>query len=603
MDSTFFKFFARLNAWVKKQDFWGLVRQWRFLTLRRILYFPRLFSLAEKRLIILLLCAAGASGAVFFWRTYLGFTHPVPKIAGSYTEGVLGEPRVINPLYNTQDVERDISRLVYAGLISYDEHGKVIMDIAERLDVSEDGRQYDAILKPNVRWHDGATLDADDIVFTVRTIQNPQYKSPLRPNWQGVAAEVVDQRTVRFTLRSAYAPFVENLTIGILPKHVWERIPADQALLHERNLKPIGSGPYAFSSFTKNREGSIVSYDVARNPHYHGEGPYLKRIRMVFFRKNEDMVAAWRRGSIQGFSPAIGVLAHEIQTRKSVRQVLAMPRVFGIFFNLNERNGSIVQDRRVREAIAAAIDRSQITDPLAGYSAEPIESPFSWINGEIFSAEDASHPYDPDAARKLLEQAGWQDRDGDGIREKSAPSKTLKEPGQKDAPLRVTLTTSDWPDLGRAADLIGRQLRDVGIEIVVEKKPFAELESSVIRSRNFEILLFGQVYGYEPDPFAFWHSSQAKDPGLNIATYSNKKADQLLEEARTLNERSKRNEKYRAIQELILTDLPAVFLYAQSYSYILPQDIEGASLLRISLPADRFNRVHQWYRATRRVFR
>ena len=211
----------------------------------------------------------------------------------------------------------------------------------------------------------------------------------------------------------------------------------------------------------------------------------------------------------------------------------------------------------------------------------------------------ALYPFNPDESRLLLEKSGWKDTDNDGIVE------IKKRDRGKDVliPLRLTLATSDWPDLVNTAELIKQFLRDIGIDVTIEARPFSELESEIIRPRNFDMLLFGQVYGYEPDPFAFWHSSQTKDPGLNVALYSNKKIDTLLETARKTTDKTIRNANYESMQKIIATELPSVFLYSQQYLYLLPQNIRGVELFKISLPADRFNEINRWHRTTRRVLK
>ncbi len=546
---------------------------------------------------------AAASGIALLGRTYVAITAPAPAVGKSYTEGILGEPRTINPIFAAQDADRDISRLVFAGLLAYDGEGRIQSDLAERYEASEDGRIYTVTLRKDLFWHDGERLGADDIIFTIKTIQNSQYKSPLRANWQGVEAEKLDERTVRFVLRTAYAPFVENLAVGIIPKHVWEKISPEQAFLHERNLKPIGAGPYAFSEFRQNSEGVILSYHLARNPRYHRDGPYLKTITFMFYRSPEEMLSAWRRGIVEAFSPIASNPNAELVRRRAQILSLAMPRIFGIF--LNEKKAAALEDSRMREAISAAINRDGLVSALVTSGGVATPNAFPWLADGEGSGAEAAPSYDPEASKALLKKAGWEDADGDGIREKTtaAGARNRNPNSSKNSPqkLEFTLLTSDWPDLTASAQRIKEDLARVGIGITIEAKPFAELESSVIRPRNFELLLFGQVYGYEPDPFAFWHSSQAKDPGLNITAYGNRAADRLLQEARGERDPDERQKKYRGINDLIRKDIPAVFLYSQLYRYVMPQDIQGAEVRRISLPADRFNTINQWYRATHRV--
>ena len=182
--------------------------------------------------------------------------------------------------------------------------------------------------------------------------------------------------------------------------------------------------------------------------------------------------------------------------------------------------------------------------------------------------------------------------------------KRVREKGKESVvPLRFKLTTADTPEFLRVADFIKKSLKEIGADIEIEKMSFNDLEEKILRPRNFEILLFGQVYGFEADPFTFWHSSQAKDPGLNVALYSNKKVDQILEETRRIADPAARKKKYEEFSKLVLADTPAIFLYNQLYSYLLPSDMMGVNLAKISLPADRFNEINTWYRTTKRVLK
>jgi len=617
-------------------DFARLGRRWKLLTTRKIIYLPHILSRQEKNTMALLLGIAILTGGGLVMRTYIRFTHPVPGVGGSYTEGMIGSPRVINPLYLSRDADRDIARLVFSGLITYDGAGNVVPDLAERYEISRDDKTYTVFLRKNIQWHDGKPLTADDVVFTINRIQNPQYKSPARANWQGVEIQKIDDATVRFTLRTPYAPFIENLTQGIIPKHLWEHIEPAQAVLHDLNMHPVGSGPYQFSRFKTTAEGAVIWYALTRNPHYYREGPYLQNITFVFFNTEDELIASIHKGEIDGFGPISSNRAKDANPDQGLVFSIATPRIFSIFFN--QRATPALADPAVREAIARAIDKNKIARETAGGGAIALNSilpPFQTFQKSAASgaAESAAPEYDPGRARSLLDMTGWRDTDGDGIRDKKIRD------GKKKislAALHFTLTTGDSPDLSHTAELIKSMLADAGISIDIQKKSFAELETAVIRPRAFEILLFGQVYGYEPDPFAFWHSSQVKDPGLNIALFADKKADRILEDARHTTDHAVRDQKYQDFARIAARALPAVPLYTQLYLYLLPRDMqftplevspdaaselparsqrvglltgftggtgeEGAPFSRMTLPADRFNEINRWYRVTRRAF-
>ena len=576
------------------RTFRRLCRRWRMLTLRKLLYLPRILSGTEKRLLLLFILMALASGTILATRSYVRLTYPVAQKGGSYTEGILGSLQTINPIYASQDPDRDLSRLVFSGLLYYDGAGHIQPDLAERWEISPNGKVYTVILRDGLVWHDGRQLSAEDVVFTISRIQNPQFKSPLRLNWQGVQVEVLDPRTIKFTLRTPYAPFIENLTQGIIPKHLWEAVEPARALLHELNLRPIGSGPYQVKTFKSESDGTLTSYTLVLNPRYHRESPYIKTITFKFFSTEEEMLSSKRRGDTDGFGPISSLRAKEFSQDDVQVLAPATPRIFSVF--LNQRQSPILGDKKVRAAIARALDKDRIASETATGGAIAVSTLLPPLGAP---GAGQTHPYSPERARAFLKEAGWKDENGDGIYEKKIKDKKKTEL----VPLELRLATGNSPELLRAAGLIKDMLAEIWVQIIIEPHSFDELESSVIRPRNFQLLLFGQVYGYEPDPFAFWHSSQIKDPGLNIAFFTNKQADRVLEEARRTTDPSKRAAKYAEFNRIAAEELPAIPLYTQLYLYLLPRDVQGVSLSKISVPADRLNEINRWYRETKRVLR
>lgn len=572
-----------------------LLRNWKLLSIRKVLFLPHILSNKEQKAFLILIIAFLISGAAFFTRIYLRLTIPVPATGGTYTEGLLKEPRLINPIYAATDTDRDITRLVFSSLLTYSGSGMIEPDIAQKYEISQDGKTYIITLRDNVFWHDGKRLTADDVIFTIKTIQDPLYKSPLRPNWQGVEVSKLEENKIQFTLRSAYAAFIENLTVRIIPKHLWEQIPPEQAALHELNLKPVGSGPFEFDRMKQNKDGTIAWYQLQGNENFYKDGPFLEILNFSFFKTEEEIIAALRRGDIDGFGPLTIQKEGEFARDRVSILKLTMPRLFGIFFN--ERRAQILSDKKLREAIALAIPEREIAAAIASSGAIAADS---ILPSDSPQEKAENYVYSPEKSRELLETAGWRDDDNNGFREKRVKQKNKKE---EIIPLQLTLMTSDFPELVRTASLIQDALEKVGVELRVESHPFAELETKIIRPRNFEILLFGQVYGHEVDPFSFWHSSQIKDPGLNISSYANKNVDRILEDARKSTDPAVRDQKHREFESAILQDIPAIFLYSQLYIYVMPADLKGVELSTISLPSDRFNETHKWYRTTRRIFK
>lgn len=519
--------------------------------------------------------------------SFYHFTVPIPSQGGTLSEGILGEPRLINPLLaQANDADRDLASLIYSGLMKYNEEGKLVPDLAKSApEISSDGLSYTIYLKDNAFWHDGEKVTADDIIFTIQTAQNPDYASPQRVSWQGVDIEKINDYTIRFKLKNKYAQFMNNLTIGILPKHLWQYIKPINFSLSELNMKPIGSGPFKFSKLKKNRLGTIDSYELEANREYYDGRPHINLIILRFYTSESEMIAAYNRNEIQNVSFVSAQNLNDLKNKNRIElDQLELPRYFAVFFNQNQ--SKILSNKNVRLALNHATDRQTIIDKILSGKGVVIDSPM--VSGILdVNSNVNSYTFDQTKANDILKTDGWGTPDANGIVSKKDTRMTLK------------LTTSTWPELVEVANMIKDQWKQVGVEVTIEALPISQLQQ-VIKDREYQMLLFGEILNIDPDPFSLWHSSQKRDPGLNLALYDNKTADKILEEARqTINPIERRN-KYDEFQKIVIDDAPAVFLYSPYYLYGQSKSIKGASTSLISMPSDRFANIERWYIDTSR---
>ena len=555
----------------------------------------RALNAREKRVLYFLSFLISASLITLVTQFYYANTEIAPAQGGTYTESSLGIPRFINPvLSQISDVDRDITRILYPGLMKYNKEGRLIEDLAQSYKI-EDDTLYTFKLRENILWHDGELLTADDVVFTIKLIQDPKYASPLRLNWQGVAVEKIDDFTLTFKLTSPYSPFLENTTVGILPKHVWGNVPPKSFPLAEANLQPIGAGPYKFEKFQKDNTGNIKSYTLKINNKYYGSAPYMERIVFKFFDSEEEALQALKNDDVSAMSFISGYNARISGISNKTIHTFSLPRYFAIF--LNQARSNLLSDKKVREALLLATNRSEIIDIAAGGKGSPAFGP---IVRELLGYNpqiEERYKFNIDEAIKILEESKWIDTDGDGIREKILGND--KEP----TPLEINLITVQWPELEKVMRGIKDQWAKIGVRVITNSYTLGELQQEYIRPRDYEALLFGQVVGIDPDPFSFWHSSQKKDPGLNLALYDNKTADKLLEEARQTLDSQARAEKYVLFQETMSNDIPAIFLYTPTYLYPVNKNIKGISEGKIADPSWRFSDITDWYIDTKRVWK
>lgn len=514
----------------------------------------------------------------------------IPKDGGTYTEALVGQPRYLNPiLASSNDVDSDITRLVYSSLFKLDSNLTLKNDLADGYELSKDGKTYTIHIKRNVKWSDNTPLTAEDIVFTIQSIQNPEYASPILSSFQGVQVQKIDDFTVTFTLqKTTYAPFLTNLTVGIIPKHVWEHVPPKSIGLAEQELKPVGSGPFQFQELvTKKKTGEATSITLTRNTQYYGTRPRLNTIKFQFYNSHEDAISALRTRAVDGVGYVPVSLLSSAQNIPGTQiHILKIPQYFGLFFNANKNN--VLGDAGVRAALALATDRTTIIQDALQGQAEFMGTP---IPSGTFDFSDIKNPvYDIQKAQQNLDDSGWK-----LDKEKNMRFKNDKE-------LHITITTTDWPEYIKTAELIKKQWEKAGVRVDINSVSTATIQQTTVANREYEILLYGENLAVDPDPYSFWHSTQVKSPGLNLSLLQDKDTDTYLEKARKAVDTKERQEALHAFVQRFLDINPAIILYRPYYLFIGKNNVEGMGIENGSLPSDRFNDIENWYVQTKRIF-
>jgi peptide/nickel transport system substrate-binding protein len=560
---------------------------------------PKALSRKERYIVAVLILAIMGSIVAIPITTYFHFTEKAPDYGGRFTEGMVNEPRHINPLLSqANDTDRDMVSLIYSGLLKYNSEGKIVPDLAQSYEISSDGLNYTVYLKENAYWHDGDKVTADDIIFTIQTAQNSDYGSPQRVNWTGVQIEKVNDFAVMFKLQNKYAQFLNNLTVKILPKHIWQDIKPINFALSEFNLKPVGSGPYKFNRLKRDEDGRILSYQLSVNKEFHDSRPFINEIEIKFYVSEDEMIDAYNRNEIEGLSfvSPDNLKKVKFKQRLNLRE-LRLPRYFAVFFNQNK--SAALSDKKVRLALSHATDKETLLERVLEGRGIVVDSP---MMGGVLDIPNSvkKYEYDPELAKTILETAGWLASPKPTGNDGSPNDKGILS--KKDQRLNIKITTFTWPELTEVAKIIEEQWEALGADITIEVLPTPELQQA-IKERNYEALLFGAVLNIDPDPFSLWHSSQKKEPGLNLALYDNKEADTILEEARQTLNPLERAQKYDDFQKIVIEDIPAVFLYNSLYIHGQAKKIKGSNGNLISLPSDRFINIEEWYIDTKRVWR
>lgn len=508
----------------------------------------------------------------------------VPAIGGEYSEGLIGTPQLINPLYaSLSDVDADLAQLVFSGLLKYDPHQGLITDLAESYDLSDDGLTYTFVIRNDAYWHDGEKVTVSDVVSTFSMMQDPAYKSPLSVTFKDVRIEEVDEHTVQFVLDEPFAPFLSALTVGIMPGQIWNLVPAKNSTLAGANLQPVGSGPYKFEKFTKDRLGNIRSYTLSRNDNYYAEKAKIARLTFRFYPDALSAVDALSKKNVDGVSFVPNEAIQDLKNDRDIRLIYPLlPQYTALFFN--QIHSPFLKNIKMRQALTMALDRQQLVDTVLPGNARIIESVIlPGMIGE--SSEVEQPPFDFDGAKRLVDDY----------------KSSLSESDQQS--LTVTITTIDNAEFTQVAEFILQAWSALGIEVKVQTVSAEKLPSLVLKERSYDVLLSGALLGADPDPYPFWHSSQVDYPGLNIALYASREADTLIEKGRSQTEPSERALTYLKLQQLMVSDLPAIFLYQPSYTYAISSTVKGVDLPSLLNPADRFGAISEWYIKTKRVLR
>lgn len=503
---------------------------------------------------------------------------PVP--GGIYREGILGDFTNANPLYVNGEVDEAVSKLVFSGLLTYDEKNNLQGDLAESWSVDPSERVYTVKLRQNLYWHDGARLTAEDVVFTYQTIQNPDAGSYLRQSWKDVAVASTDARTVTFTLPNQLSAFPHYMTNGIIPKHILKSFKATELRSATFNtLQPVGSGPFMWDAIeikgetpeTREEQIALVSFEQ-----YHLGAPKLASFVVNSFHNEERLAESFMNREITA--------ATFLEVPEELEGI---DGIEGNSFILNAANmvffkttHPVLADSAVRKALVQSVDTRSIIEDL-GYTTQPVKSPF--LLGQLgYDASLTQPTFDPVAAAAALDAAGWV-KDSNGTRSKE---------GKR---LGFTLLAQDTPENRLVTTKLQEYWHTLGVKADMRLRSGTELQQA-ISQQNYEALFYGVSIGVDPDVFVYWHSSQ-KDPRsnrLNFSHYASKEADSALEGGRTRNDPVLRAVKYKPFLQAWQQDTPALGLYQPRFLYLTHGTVFGLNPRTVNVDTDRFNNVHEW---------
>lgn len=499
-----------------------------------------------------------------------------PMNGGTYTEGLVGASNNLNPLFSGGSIDDSATQLMFNGLLRYNTRGELVPDLATELKVDDTSRkEYTLTLRRDVQWHDGQPFTAADVVYTIGAIQNPATRSSLFASWQGVKVSATSDYQVKFELPAPFAPFANALTQPIVPKHLLADIPYQKLRTSNFNTAPVGTGPFEFVALRSDTTKQL-QIELKKNKSYYRGTPKLDRFVLHAYADDEKLAKALREREITAAVDLKTETADGFTKDKSIRptEIPLNSGVFGFF----KTTQPILSDTNIRQALSEAIDRQAILK-LFKYQYAPLKTPL--LPSRLGYDAAYSQQTNLADANARLDAAGWV---------KQANGTRVKD-GTK---LELGLTTADSAQYSALAAELQKQWAVVGVTIKPQLLTSEQLQQNALTAHSYDILLYGISIGYDPDVFAYWNSSQARQSGLNFSDWKSSRADSSLEVARTRLEPVLRAARYKTFLDEWQKAAPAVALYQPRVSYAYHQNARGFVAFPVTNAAERLTNVEEW---------
>jgi len=515
-----------------------------------------------------------------------------PAAGGIYTEALIGSLGRLNPLldyYNPAD--RDIDRLLYSGLIRFDDRGVPQADLAESWGISQDGTIYNFAIRPNAVWHDGEPVTSEDVLFTVEMMRDETFPLPadLREFWKQVEVKVLDEKNLQFILPEAFSPFLDYLTFGVLPKHILGGVSPAEIINAQFNLEPVGSGPYQFDRF-QIEDGQIIGIVLTAFDDYHLNPPFIDQMVMRYYPDAGAGLAAYREGEVQGISHISAEILPDALKQNELRLYTGrQPRLTLVYLNLDDAKLPFFQDETIRRALLMALNRQWMVDRLLGGQALIADGPIfpgTWAYYDGIERID----YDTAAALEIIKSAGYSlPAEGSSVREKDGVRFAFE------------MLYPDTAEHAKIAEAIQQDWAKLGVDVTIKAVPYEELVNSYLEPRAYQAALVDlNLARYpDPDPYPFWDQAQITG-GQNYAQWNDRQASEYLEQARIIPDIAERGKAYRNFQVRFTNQMPALPLFFPVYSYAIDQSVQGVRMGPLFDTSDRFATILDWFLLAKR---
>ena len=537
--------------------------------------------------IILVLVMIGAS-VVQWYISSSSFMTMAYTSGGSYSDGVLGPLENLNPIFAKTNAEKSAAKLLFSSLYRYDSTGNIKADLADSVSVNDKETEYTVKLKKGLKWSDGRDLTVDDVIFTLKLLANPEVGAEIS-GWKSIKFEKVSGDSVKFILPSSYSPFVHALTFPIIPEHILKGVDPLDLREHDFNKSPISSGPFKFRLLQNvASDGSKKILYLQSNSDYHGGAPKLDRFQLYAYSTQDDIVKSLRTREITGTPELIyNDQSAEIKSMYSAESHSLNNGVYALFNN----NSQFLRSKAVRQALSLSVDTSKLRQSLS-LSTEELSGP---TLNKFLGKSPNSSSYDIKKAKSLLETEGW--KSVNNVRQKGNDRLRLNV---------VVLKNSNYEKVARYLAQVWHDELNVESDIkVVDPSDVAQnILQTVLQPRNFDVLVYELSLGGDPDVYAYWHSSQATNNGLNFSNYNNAIADDALASGRSKISAKQRADRYAKFTAIWQADAPAIALYQPKFDYIHTRNVKALGVnTEVVNPVDRYVDVQYWATEKKSVYK
>jgi peptide/nickel transport system substrate-binding protein len=524
--------------------------------------------------LVVLLCGLAIIQTILSYRSVFS---QQPIAGGVYAEGVVDTIETLDPLFAKTQAEVATERLLFSGLLRYDENGNLQPDLATDVSIQEKGKRYIITLRDGVTWHDGKPFTAEDVLFTIGIIQNPAVGATAYQSWRGIAVSSPNRSTIVFDLPNAYAPFASQLTTSILPKHILGKVKPALFRQDAFSQQPVGTGPFKMTVFktldgVKNRK--LVQVE-AFNEYWRGR-PLLNILSLTTYGSEVELMRALTTHQINAASD-ISEKSYRQFSTKGVADKYGVPLNNGVYSFLNMDSLSL-KDINVRQALLLATDTSLIQKRMIG---EPLAGPV--IAKQLPRATAiAQASFDQKKAAELFAKAGYtKDSQGRLVKDKQ--------------PLKLRIAAVDSSGYREVVALLGDQWEKLGVTVIRQHVDPEQIQQSILRTRDYDVLVYEVEIGGDPDVYAYWHSSQASPSGLNFSNYKSSLASDALLAGRSRADWAVRDTRYESFAKQWVADTPAIALYRSTLRYALSTQANGvAPTQQLPTTADRYTSVTDW---------